>query len=282
MKLLRYGPKGHEKPGCLDADGHVRDLSSHTDDFVGCSVSLENIAKLKTIDTTTLPLVDGDIRIARALADVPNFFCIGLNYAKHAAETGSELPPEPLIFNKATSALSDPFGTIQIPRDSKHVDWEAELGVVIGKEASYVSEADALDYVAAYCTVNDVSERVFQKHRGGQWVKGKSAPTFGPVGPYLVTADEIADPQNMNVNCSVNGEMQQNSNTSDMIFGVAQIISAMSQYFTLRVGDIIATGTPEGVGAGKKPKTQFMRDGDVIITEIEGLGAQHHTVKGWG
>ncbi|KAB7616314.1 fumarylacetoacetate hydrolase family protein [Amylibacter sp. SFDW26] len=282
MKLLRYGPEGSEKPGCLDADGNIRDLSAHTTDFVGNSVSLENIGKLKAIDTTTLPLVDGDVRIARALRDVPNFFCIGLNYAKHAAETGSELPPEPLIFNKATSALNDPFGIIQIPRGSKHVDWEVELGVVIGKEASYVSEADALDYVAAYCTINDVSERVFQKHRGGQWVKGKSAPTFGPVGPYLVTCDEVSDPQNLNVNCSVNGEMQQNSNTSDMIFSVAQIISAMSQYFTLRVGDIIATGTPEGVGAGKKPQTQFMRDGDVIVTEVEGLGAQRHTVKGWG
>ncbi len=281
MKLLRYGPEEREKPGCLDADGNIRDLSAYTADFVGASVSLENIEKLKALDPTTLPLVEGDTRIARALSDVPNFFCIGLNYAKHAAETGSKLPPEPLIFNKATSALSDPYGTIQIPRDSKHVDWEVELGVVIGKEASYVSEADALDYVAAYCTINDVSERVFQKHRGGQWVKGKSAPTFGPVGPYLVTRDEIADPQNLKVNCSVNGEMQQDSNTSDMIFGVAQIISAMSQYFTLRVGDIIATGTPEGVGAGKKPQTQFMRDGDVIVTEVEGLGVQRHTVKGW-
>jgi len=282
MKLLRFGPEGNEKPGCLDTDGNIRDLSAHAADFVGNGVSLDTLETLKALDPTTLPLVTGEPRIARALADVPNFFCIGLNYAKHAAETGSELPPEPLIFNKATSALNDPFGTIQIPRDSKHVDWEVELGVVIGREASYVSEADALDYVAGYCTVNDVSERVFQKHRGGQWVKGKSAPTFGPVGPYLVTADEIADPQNLNVFCSVNGDMQQNSNTSDMIFNVAQIISAMSQYFTLRVGDIIATGTPEGVGAGKKPQTQFMRDGDVIITEVEGLGAQRHVVKGWG
>ena len=280
MKLLRYGPKGQEKTGCLDMDGNIRDLSAHTGDFVGDAVSLENITKLKSIDPTTLPLVTGNPRIGCALADVPNFYCIGLNYAKHAAETGSTLPPEPLIFNKATSALTGPFDSIQIPRNSTHVDWEVELAVVIGKEASYVSEAEALGYVAAYCTVNDVSEREFQKNRGGQWVKGKSAPTFGPVGPYLVTTDEVADPQNLNVTCAVNGAVQQNSNTSDMIFTVAQIISAMSQYFTLRVGDIIATGTPEGVGAGQKPTPRFLQDGDIVETTVQGLGTQRMSVKG--
>jgi len=279
MKLLRYGPKGQEKPGCLDANGDIRDLSAHVDNFIGTTVSIETMEKLKSIDTNTLPLVDGRPRIGCALADVPNFFCIGLNYAKHAAETGSTLPPEPLIFNKATSALSGPFDFIQIPQGSTHVDWEAELGVVIGKEASYVSESDALDYIAAYCTINDVSEREFQKNRGGQWVKGKSAPTFGPVGPYLVTADEITDPQNLNLSCSVNGAVQQNSNTSDMIFTVAQIISAMSQYFTLRVGDIIATGTPEGVGAGQKPVPRFLQDGDIVETTVQGLGTQRLTVQ---
>ncbi len=279
MKLLRYGPKGQEKPGCLDTDGNIRDLSVHVDDFIGTTVSIETLAKLKSIDTNTLPLVTGDPRIGCALADVPNFFCIGLNYAKHAAETGSTLPPEPLIFNKATSALSGPFDFIQIPQGSSHVDWEVELGVVIGKEASYVSETDALDYISAYCTINDVSEREFQKNRGGQWVKGKSAPTFGPVGPYLVTTDEIADPQDLNLSCSVNGAVQQNSNTSDMIFTVAQIVSAMSQYFTLRVGDIIATGTPEGVGAGQKPNPQFLQSGDIVEAQVQGLGTQHLTVQ---
>lgn len=279
MKLLRYGPKGNEKPGCLHEDGTIRDLSVHTDDFVGNTVSLDAIAKLKSIDIDGLPIVDGTPRIGCVLADAPNFFCIGLNYARHAAETGSTLPPEPLIFNKATSALNGPQDTIQIPRNSSHVDWEVELGVVIGKETSYVSEADALDYIAGYCTINDVSEREFQKNRGGQWVKGKSAPTFGPVGPYLVTTDEIADPQNLDLSCSVNGAVQQNSNTSDMIFSVAQIISSMSQYFTLRVGDIIATGTPEGVGAGKKPQPQFLQGGDLVELNVEGLGTQRLTVK---
>ena len=279
MKLLRFGTVGNEKPGCLDADGNLRDLSQFTDDFSGHSVSLTNFEKLKSIDTSTLPLVTGNPRIGCALADVPNFFCIGLNYAKHAAETGSTLPPEPLIFNKATSALSGPYDIVQIPRGSTHVDWEVELGVVIGKEASYVSEADALSYISAYCTINDVSEREFQKNRGGQWVKGKSAPTFGPVGPYLVTADQIADPQSLDLSCSVNDTVQQSSNTSDMIFTVAQIISSLSQYFTLRVGDIIATGTPEGVGAGKKPEPQFLQDGDIVETEVQGLGKQRLTVQ---
>jgi 2,4-didehydro-3-deoxy-L-rhamnonate hydrolase len=279
MKLLRFGSVGNEKPGCLDKDGNLRDLSSHSDDFSGSSVSLEVISKLKSIDTDTLPLVTGNPRIGCALADVPNFFCIGLNYAKHAAETGSTLPPEPLIFNKATSALSGPFDIIKIPQGSSHIDWEVELGVVIGKETSYVSEADALDYISAYCTVNDVSEREFQKNRGGQWVKGKSAPTFGPVGPYLVTVDEIADPQNLVLSCSVNGNVKQNSNTSDMIFTVAQIVSTMSQYFTLRVGDIIATGTPEGVGMGMKPEPLFLKNGDIVETDVQGLGKQRLTVQ---
>lgn len=279
MKLLRYGPKGQEKPGCLDMDGNIRDLSAHTDDFAGNAVSLENLAQLKSIDIDTLPMVTGSPRIGCALADVPNFFCIGLNYAKHAAETGSTLPPEPLIFNKATSALNGPFDIIQVPQGSTRIDWEVELGVVIGKEASYVSEADALDYIAAYCTTNDVSEREFQKNRGGQWVKGKSAPTFGPVGPYLVTADEIADPQDLDLTCTINGEVKQSSNTSDMIFSVAQIISSMSKYFTLRVGDIIATGTPEGVGMGQKPERQFLLNGDVVETHVAGLGMQRMTVK---
>jgi 2,4-didehydro-3-deoxy-L-rhamnonate hydrolase len=279
MKLLRYGPKGDEKPGCLDADGNIRDLSAHSDDFAGDAVSLNSLAKLKPIDPASLPLVTGSPRVGCALADVPNFYCIGLNYAKHAAETGSTLPPEPLVFNKATSALNGPYDFIQIPQGSSKLDWEVELGVVIGKEASYVSEADALKHIAAYCTINDVSERVFQKSRGGQWIKGKSAPTFAPVGPYLVTADEISDPQNLNLSCLVNGETEQSSNTSDMIFTVAQIISNLSQYFTLRVGDIIATGTPEGVGMGKKPEPRFLQAGDTVEASVEHLGDQRLTVR---
>ncbi len=279
MKLLRYGPKGHEKPGCLDADGNIRDLSAHTGDFSGDTVSLDNLARLKALDPSSLPLVGGNPRIGCALADVPNFFCIGLNYAKHAAETGATLPTEPLVFNKATSALNGPYDHIQIPQGSHQLDWEVELAVVIGKQASYVSEADALDYVAGFCTLNDVSEREFQKSRGGQWVKGKSAPTFAPLGPYLVTADEISDTQNLDLTCAVNGEVQQNSNTSDMIFSVAQIISNMSQYMTLRVGDIIATGTPEGVGMGHKPAPKYLKGGDIVELSVEGLGAQRLTVR---
>ena len=267
MKLLRYGPKGQEKPGCLDANGNIRDLSKHTGDFLGHAVSLENINTLKNIDITSLPVVSGTPRIGCALADVPNFYCIGLNYAKHAAETGSKLPPEPLIFNKATSALNGPYDFIQIPQGSSRLDWEVELGVVIGKEASYVSEAAALSHVAAYCTVNDVSEREFQKSRGGQWVKGKSAPTFAPIGPYLITADEITNPQILDVTCAINGQMRQSSNSN------------MSRYFTLRVGDIIATGTPEGVGMGMKPTAQYLQAGDVVETKVQGLGKQRLTVQ---
>ncbi len=280
MKLLRYGPKGQEKPGCLDASGNIRDLSAHISDFSGDMVSLEAITRLKALDTATLPLVEGTPRIGCALADVPNFYCIGLNYAKHAAETGSTLPSEPLVFNKATSALNGPYDHIQIPKGSSHLDWEVELGIVIGRQASYVAKADALNYVAGFCTINDVSEREFQKSRGGQWVKGKSAPTFAPVGPYLVTADEISDTQNLDLSCAVNGEIQQSSNTSDMIFSVAQIISNMSQYLTLRVGDIIATGTPEGVGMGHKPQAKYLKNGDIVELQVEGLGAQRLTVQG--
>lgn len=275
MKLLRFGPKGQETPGCLDTKGNIRDLSTHIADFADQTVSLETISHLKSIDLETLPLVAGTPRIGCALADVPNFFCIGLNYAKHAAETGATLPPEPLVFNKATSALNGPYDNVIRPPGSTKTDWEVELGVVIGKEAKQISVKDALNFVSAYCTVNDISEREFQKNRGGQWVKGKSAPGFGPVGPYLVTADEITDPQNLTLSCTVNGDIKQSSNTSDMIFSVAEIISALSHYFTLRVGDIIATGTPEGVGAGVKPDPQFLKAGDIVEAYVEHLGAQH-------
>ena len=273
MKLLRYGPAGQEKPGMLDGDGQVRDLSAHVADFAGTSVSLEALEALRAIDVSSLPVVADPGRIGACLATVPNFFCIGLNYAKHAAESGMAVPAEPIIFSKATSALSGPYDPVVIPRNSVKGDWEVELGVVIGKTASYVSEADALSYVAGYCVINDVSEREFQLERGGQWIKGKSAPTFGPTGPWLVTADEVPDPQALAVGLDLNGETVQDSNTSDMIFSVVEIISYMSQFMVLQPGDIIATGTPSGVGMGLKPQ-RFLRPGDVMTVRVEGLGEQ--------
>jgi 2,4-diketo-3-deoxy-L-fuconate hydrolase len=273
MKLLRYGAPGAEKPGLLDAEGQVRDLSAHVTDFAGETVSLAALDALRALDTTSLPVVADPGRIGACLARVPNFFCIGLNYAKHAAETGSQPPEEPILFSKATSALSGPYDPVVIPRDSQKSDWEVELGVVIGRDVSYVSEAEALDCVAGYCVINDMSEREFQIERKGQWIKGKSAPTFGPTGPWLVTADEVPDPQNLALSLSLNGETVQESNTDDMIFGVAEIISYMSRFMALQAGDIIATGTPEGVGMGMKPQ-RFLKPGDVMELTVEGLGTQ--------
>ncbi|MEY2991571.1 MAG: hypothetical protein RI946_965 [Pseudomonadota bacterium] len=280
MKLLRYGNKGTEKPGILDANGAVRDLSAHVRDFAGEAVSLDALDAVRKIDVNSLPVVENPGRIGSCLATVPNFFCVGLNYAKHAEETGAEPPKEPIIFSKASSALSGPFDPVIIPKGSEKSDWEVELGVVIGKTCSYVSEADALDYVAGYCTINDMSERSFQIERGGQWIKGKSAPTFGPVGPYLVTADEVADPQNLNVSLKLNGETVQDSNTNDMIFTVAQIISHMSQFMELQAGDIIATGTPSGVGMGMKPQ-RFLKPGDTMEITVEGLGTQKQVTQAY-
>ena len=273
MKLLRFGPKGQEKPGALDADGQVRDLSGKVGDLAGRGVSFEALDAIRGLDLVSLPVVENSGRIGACLASVPNFFCIGLNYAKHAAETGAQPPKEPIIFSKASSALSGPNDPVIIPRNSVKGDWEVELGVVIGRETLYVSEADALSHVAGYCVINDVSEREFQAERGGQWIKGKSAPTFGPTGPWLVTADEVADPQALDLSLSLNGETVQNSNTDDMIFGVAEIISYMSNFMKLQPGDIIATGTPSGVGLGMKPP-RFLKPGDVMELTVEGLGTQ--------
>lgn len=277
MKLLRFGPWGQEKPGILDSDGQVRDLSGKVEDFAGSGVSLDALTKISTLDVASLPVVAEPGRIGCCLASVPNFYCIGLNYALHAKESGMAEPPEPIVFSKATSSLSGPFDPVIIPRTSVKTDWEVEMGVVIGKTALYVSEEDALEYVAGYCTVNDVSERSFQFDHQGQWIKGKSAPTFGPVGPYLVTPDEVGDPQNIKVSLDVNGETVQDSNTNDMIFTVAQIISHMSQFMELMPGDIIATGTPSGVGMGMKPQ-RFLKPGDVMEVEVEGLGRQRQEV----
>lgn len=277
MKLLRVGPAGREKPAILDADGQVRDLSAHVEDLSGPDVAIEALDRIRGIDLSSLPVIEDTGRIGSCLAQVPNFFCIGLNYARHAAETGAKEPAEPILFSKASSALSGPNDPIAIPRGAEKMDWEVELGVVIGRETLYVSEAEALSCVAGYCVINDVSERSFQAERGGQWIKGKSAPGFGPVGPWLVTVDEVSDPQSLALSLSVNGEVMQSSTTGDMIFGVAQIISYMSQFMKLMPGDVIATGTPEGVGLGMSPQ-RFLRAGDVMELTVEGLGTQRQEV----
>ena len=281
MKLLRYGPKGKEKPGILDKDGKLRDLSAQVSDFAGDSVSGSALDDLKGIDPANLPLVEGEPRIGSCLAWVPNFHCIGLNYSKHAAETGATPPTEPILFSKATSALSGPYDTVTIPKDSKKSDWEVELGVIIGRRCDNVSDSDALKHVAGYCTINDLSEREWQIEKGGQWVKGKSAPGYGPVGPWLVTADEVRDPQKLNLSLTLNGKVVQDSSTSDMIFGVAEIVSYKSRFMILLPGDIIATGTPSGVGMGMKPQ-QFLKPGDVMELEVQGLGRQRQETVAFG
>jgi 2-keto-4-pentenoate hydratase/2-oxohepta-3-ene-1,7-dioic acid hydratase in catechol pathway len=280
MKLLRYGPKGHEKPGILGQDGTIRDLSGVVGDLKGATVSLKELDALQAVRLDQLPVVEGAPRIGPCLADVPNFFCIGLNYARHAAETGAQPPKEPILFAKATSALSGPYDDVIIPKDSVKSDWEVELGVVIGRHVEHVAEKDALSCVAGYCVINDMSEREFQIERGGQWMKGKSAPTFGPVGPWLVTADEVPDPQDLPLWLELNGEKVQNSSTSDMIFSVAEIIAYMSRFMALRPGDVIATGTPEGVGMGMKPQ-RFLKPGDTMLLSIRGLGEQFQTARAW-
>ncbi|TCO71926.1 fumarylacetoacetate hydrolase family protein [Rhodovulum euryhalinum] len=277
MKLLRVGPAGQEKPAILDAEGRVRDLSAKVADFAGAGVSFAALDAIRALDIAALPVLENGLRVGPCLAWVPNFYCIGLNYAKHAAETGSKPPAEPILFSKASSALSGPFDPVVIPRGSEKADWEVELGVVIGRETLYVSEAEALDHVAGYCVINDVSERAFQIERSGQWIKGKSAPTFGPVGPWLVTADEVPDPQALALSLDLNGERVQDSDTSDMIFSVREIVSYMSRFMRLMPGDIIATGTPSGVGMGMKPQ-RFLRPGDVMELRVAGLGGQRQTV----
>ncbi|MGC6485486.1 MAG: fumarylacetoacetate hydrolase family protein [Candidatus Puniceispirillales bacterium] len=279
MKLLRLGEKGHEKPALLDADGTPRDLSGVIGDLGMETVSLDSLAALQDLDAASLPALDPGQRIGAAVCDTPNFHCVGLNYARHADETGMARPTEPVLFSKATSCLGGPNDSIRIPEGSVKTDWEVELGIVIGRDVDRISEDKALSVIAGYCVINDVSERQFQLEQGGQWVKGKSAPGFGPVGPWLVTPDEVDDPQALPVWLSINGEMQQQSNTDDMIFSVAEIIAYMSRYMTLRTGDIIATGTPEGVGLGQKPP-RFLKPGDEVRLGIDGLGEQKQVFVG--
>ena len=273
MKLLRFGPLGQEKPGLLDVDGLLRDLSGVVADIAGEALGDEALARLAALDPETLPLVEGNPRIGACVGKVGKMICVGLNYADHARETGKEPPAEPILFMKATTALCGPDDDIEIPRGSQKTDWEVELGVVIGKRAKYVAEAEAIGHVAGYCVVNDVSERAFQSERGGQWTKGKSHDTFGPIGPWLVTRDEIADPQAIDLWLEVDGVSRQNGSTRTMIFGVAHLVSYISQFMTLEPGDIIATGTPPGVGLGQKPPL-FLKAGQTMRLGVAGLGIQ--------
>ena len=277
MKLLRYGPEGQEKPGALDGEGKIRDLSGVIHDVAGAALDPVSLADLSKLDLTSLPVVDGNPRLGPCVAGTGKFMCIGLNYSDHAAESGMEVPPEPVLFMKATSAICGPNDPVIIPRGSTKTDWEVELGVVIGKRAQYVSEADALDHVAGYCVINDVSERAFQLERAGQWSKGKSADHFGPIGPWLVTKDEAGDPQNLGMWLKVNGETRQNGSTKTMVYGVAQCLSHLSQFMTLHPGDIISTGTPPGVGMGHNPQV-YLKRGDKIELGIDGLGTQRQDV----
>jgi len=278
MKLLRYGPIGAEKPGLLDNAGLLRDLSAHVDDITGNTLDDATLAKLRALDPADLPVVEGEQRIGACVGNIGKFLCIGLNYSDHAAETGAEIPKHPILFFKANSAIVGPYDDVVMPRGSEQTDWEVELGVVIGKEAKYVSKENALEYVAGYCIVNDVSERHYQANLTGQWTKGKSCDTFGPTGPWMVTRDEVGDPQNLSMSCDVNGKRMQTGNTKTMIFTVAEIIEHLSQLFTLHPGDVITTGTPPGVGLGIKPEPIFLKKGDVMDLTIEGLGHQRQKV----
>ncbi|BEM85414.1 ureidoglycolate lyase [Serratia marcescens] len=274
MKLLRYGQPGQERPGMLDAQGRLRDLSQHIADVGGAALLPASLAKLRALDSATLPLVEGQPRLGACVGGIGKFICIGLNYADHAAETGAAIPEEPVVFNKWTSAVIGPHDRVEIPRGSQKTDWEVELGVVIGQGGRYISEADAMRHVAGYCVINDVSEREYQIERGGTWDKGKGCDTFGPIGPWLVTADEIADPHSLNLWLEVDGKRYQDGNTRTMIFRIPQIVSYLSRFMSLQPGDVISTGTPPGVGMGQKPQPIYLRAGQTMRLGIEGLGEQ--------
>ncbi|HVR54995.1 MAG TPA: ureidoglycolate lyase [Pseudorhodoferax sp.] len=274
MKLLRYGPPGQEKPGLLDAGGIVRDLSGQVADIDGRVLGAEALARLRAIDPATLPAVPAGTRIGPCVARIGKFICIGLNYADHAAESNMPVPSEPVVFSKWLSAVVGPDDDVRIPRGSKKTDWEVELGVVIGSSASYVDEADALRHVVGYCVINDVSEREYQLERGGTWDKGKGCDTFGPIGPWLVTADEVPDPQALDLWLEVDGHRYQNGNTRTMVFGVAALVAYLSRFMTLHPGDVISTGTPPGVGMGCKPEPVYLRPGQTMRLGIAGLGEQ--------
>ena len=278
MKILRYREDNSVKPGILDKEGKIRDVSSIVNDWDNTTVTVEKLHSVQSVDLLSLPVVDDNVSIAPCVCkkSIGKFICIGLNYSDHAEETGMEVPPEPIMFMKATSAVIGPNDDVLIPKNSFKSDWEVELGVIIGKEAKYISEDQSQDHIAGYCVVNDLSERAFQIERSGQWVKGKSCDTFGPIGPYLVTKDEIADPQNLKMWLDVNGKRMQDGSTSTMVYGVNFLVSYLSQFMSLQPGDIISTGTPPGVGMGMKPQV-FLKPGDVMRLGIEGLGEQKQT-----
>ncbi len=277
MKLLRYGPLGQEKPGVIDDDGNIRSLNGIVSDINGSTLSDDNLQRIQAVNLSSLPIVDADIRLGACIGDVGKFLCIGLNYADHAAESGMAIPKEPEVFTKATSAISGPNDDIIQPRNSEKLDWEVELAIVIGKHVSYVSEEEAHKYIAGYCVCNDVSERTFQLEKGSQWDKGKGCDTFGPIGPWLVTSDEVKDPNNLKMWLEVNGKNFQNGNSKTMVFKPEYIVSYLSQFMSLQPGDIISTGTPPGVGLGQKPPL-YLKPGDKITLGIEGLGIQEQTV----
>jgi ureidoglycolate lyase len=281
MKLLRVGAKGAEKPAILAEDGSYRDLTGVVDDIAGAALTPEGMEKIRAADIGQLPVLAADSRIGPCVGQVGKFICVGLNYADHAAETGAAIPAEPILFAKATSAIVGPNDTVIIPKNAIKPDWEVELGIVIGKEARYVDEADAMDHVAGYCVVNDLSERHFQTERGGQWTKGKSADTFGPIGPWLVTPDEVPDPQNLSMWLEVDGHRYQDGSTRTMIFGVRHLVHYISQFMSLQPGDIISTGTPPGVGMGIKPEPVWLKPGQSMRLGIEGLGEQRQVTVAW-
>lgn len=277
MKLVRYGPAGHEKPGVIDGEGRVRDLSAHVADLDAAALAPAALARLAALDPSALPLVDGNPRLGVPVAGIGNLVCVGLNYRDHAIEAGMEIPDEPVLFMKSTNSLNGPHDPVVLPRGGEKGDWEIELAMVIGTTARYVSEEEALGHVAGYCICNDVSERSFQLERGGQWVKGKSCDTFAPLGPWLVTADEVPDPQSLGLWLDVSGERMQHGTTANMIFGGAYLVSYISRFMTLAPGDVISTGTPAGVGLGRKPP-RYLRPGDVMALGIDGLGVQRQEV----
>jgi 2,4-didehydro-3-deoxy-L-rhamnonate hydrolase len=280
MKLVRFGDPGSERPGMIDAQGRIRDLSDIVADIAGSTLLPESLENLRRLNSADLPLVAGSPRLGACIGSVGKFVCIGLNYADHAAESGVAVPSEPVVFMKATSAICGPYDDVEIPRGSQKTDWEVELGVVIGRRAKYVEEIDALSHVAGYCVINDVSERALQLEGTGQWVKGKSADTFGPIGPWLVTAEEVPDPQKLKLWLDVDGSRYQDGSTATMVFGVAFLISYLSRFMSLQPGDIISTGTPPGVGLGQKPPI-YLRSGNVMTLGIEGLGQQRQVVTSY-
>ena len=280
MKLLRVGAKGLEKPAILHTDGTYRDLSAIVPELRGLVLTPEGLSRIRAVDPASLPILDRNQRIGPCVDRVGKFICVGLNYADHAAESGMQVPPEPVLFMKATSAIIGPNDDVILPKNTLKPDWEVELGVIIGKEARYVEEANSLDHIAGYCVVNDLSERAFQQERSGQWTKGKSADTFGPIGPWLVTPDEIPDPQNLSMFLEVNGHRYQNGSTRTMVYGVRFLVSYISQFMSLQPGDIISTGTPPGVGQGQKPQV-FLHGGETIHLGIDGLGEQRQNVKAY-